>query len=235
MWVMKAGTLFLSDIDLPCNFSFRMQSLRKKTIMKASKLFFVSIIAATLITSCDWHTTRTVVGSGDVEYMEVQVPEFTGVTVTGTCNVEIRTGEVQSVELSAQSQILDVMTYEVNSGILEISFRPEYTVKTSKKISAYIVVPSFDFAGITGAGDFEISGAAQPALSIYITGTGNVDAFDMEVDDCDIRIEGSGNCEINVNDNLDVQVSGVGNIFYMGHPVITQNISGVGNVTAVSN
>ena len=225
----------MSGIDLSCNFSFRMQSLWKKNIMKAFKVFFLSIIAATLITSCDWHTTRTVVGSGDVEYMEVQVPEFTGVTVTGTCKVEIRIGEVQRVELGAQSQILDVMTYEVNSGILEISFKPEYTVKTSKEISADIVVPLFDFAGITGAGDFEISGAAQPALSIYITGTGDVDAFDMEVDDCDIRIEGAGNCEVNVNNNLDIQVSGVGNIFYMGNPVVTQDISGVGNVTAISN
>jgi hypothetical protein len=127
------------------------------------------------------------------------------------------------------------MTYEVKGGILHIGFKPDYNVNTSEEISADIVVPSFDFAGITGAGDFDISGAAQPALTIYITGTGDISAFDMEVDDCDIRIEGAGNCEVNVNDNLDIQISGVGNVLYMGSPLITQEISGVGNVTGIGD
>ena len=203
--------------------------------MKAFSILSVLFVAAILFTSCDWHPTHTVIGSGDVESMEVQVADFSGVSVTGTCNVEIRIGETQSVELSAQSQILDVMTYEVKGGILHIGFMPETNVNTSEEISADIVVPSFDFAGITGAGDFDISGAAQPALTIYITGTGDISAFDMEVDDCDIRIEGAGNCEVNVNDNLDIQISGVGNVLYMGTPLITQGISGVGNVTSIGN
>ena len=203
--------------------------------MKAIRILSVSILAALLFTSCDWHTTHTVVGSGDIESMEVEVPGFSGVSITGTCNVEVRIGESQSVELSAQSQILDVMTYEVRGDILHIGFKPDYNVNTSKEISADIVVPTFDFVSITGAGDFDISGAAQPSLDIYITGSGNVDAFDMEVDDCNIIIEGAGNCEVNVNNNLDVQISGVGNVLYMGSPTITMDVSGVGDVTGISD
>jgi hypothetical protein len=123
----------------------------------------------------------------------------------------------------------------VKNGILNIGFRPEYTIHTDKEISADIVVPSLNFVGITGAGDYKILGEKQPALDIYITGTGNIHAFDMEVDDCTIRITGTGDCEVNVNRSLDVQISGVGNIFYMGHPTLTSDISGVGNVTGVSN
>jgi len=61
-----------------------------------------------------------------------------------------------------------------------------------------------------------------------------VNAFDMEVKDCTIRISGVGNCEVNVSDNLDVIVSGVGNVSYMGQPALISDISGVGNVNPVS-
>jgi hypothetical protein len=203
--------------------------------MKTIKIISVFLVAILLSTSCDWHSSRTVVGSGDLESMEVAVPAFSGVSVTGTCNVEILIGEPLRVELGAQQQILDVMTCEVKNGILNIGFRPEYTIHTDKEISADIVVPSLNFVGITGAGDYEILGEKQPALDIYITGTGNIHAFGMEVDDCTIRITGTGDCEVNVNRSLDVQISGVGNIFYMGHPTLTSDISGVGNVTGVSN
>jgi len=211
-----------------------MLSLRKNEIMKPTGIITVTLLSTILITSCHWHTPHTVIGSGSVETMEVMVADFTGVSVTGTCDVEIEIGESRSVELSAQSQILDVMTYEVRSGILHIGFRPEYNINTSKDISAQIVIPELDFVAITGAGSFEISGEEQDFLDIYITGTGDVNALDMEVDECNIRIEGAGDCEVNVTESLDVQISGVGNVTYRGQPVLTYDISGVGNVTAIS-
>ncbi len=202
--------------------------------MKTISTIVLIILSALFITSCDWNH-QTAVGSGDVETMEVRVSEFTGVTITGTYDVEILIGESQRVELNAQPQILDVMTYEVRNGILNLGFRPDVNVKTEKEISARIVVSAFDYVGITGAGDFQISGEHQPALDIYITGTGNVEALDMEVENCTIRVSGAGNCEVNVTRSLDVQVSGVGNIFYMGTPSISSDISGVGNLISVND
>jgi hypothetical protein len=203
--------------------------------MKAIRTAALSATALLLATSCIWQPGDTVIGSGEVETMEVAVSEFSGVSVTGSCDVDIRTGESQKVELSAQQQVLDVMTCEVRSGILQIGFRPGFDVHTEKEISADIVVPALDYAGVTGAADFSISGAGQPALDICIEGTGDVSAFDMEVDDCTIRISGAGNCEVRVNRSLYVQISGVGNIYYTGSPALSSDISGVGNVIAVNN
>ena len=201
--------------------------------MKTIKILSLSIILVLCITSCDWNDTNHVIGSGDVETMEVSLANFTGVSVTGTCDVDIQIGDLQSVELSAQSQILDVMTYEVKDGILHIGFKHGITVKRSKEISAEIIIPALSYIAVTGAGDFKLDGERQEFLDIYITGTGDVNAFDMEVDDCMVSISGAGMCELNVIESLDVQISGVGNIFYTGHPSLTSDISGVGNVTAV--
>ncbi len=101
--------------------------------MKAIRSIFILMSTALLITSCDMHPNRTIIGTGDVETMEVDVPAFTGVSVTGTCDVEIRTGETQMVELSAQQEVLDVMTYQVRGGILHIGFKPDYNVNTEER------------------------------------------------------------------------------------------------------
>jgi len=201
--------------------------------MKNIKHLAIALLVGFLITGCDSNGNQTVNGSGPVESMEVDLPAFDGVNVIGTCNVDIQIGEPQSVVFYAQSEVLDVMTYKVSDGMLQISFKPDFTVNTSEEIRAEITIPSVSFAGITGAADFGFSGEQQDALDIYITGAGNVEAFDMAVKDCNIRISGTGNCEVNVITSLAVVGSGVGNIWYMGSPTLTTDISGVGEVTAV--
>ena len=207
---------------------------KAKSNMKNIRIIALTIVSGFLLTSCDWHTNQTIVGTGDVMSMEVETPDFEGVSVTGTCNVDIVIGETKSVELHAQQEILEVMSYEVKNRILYIGFKPDYTVNTSKEISASIVIPTVSHVSVTGAADFTLQGAKQEVLDIHITGTGNVSAFDLEVNDCTIRISGAGNCEVNVAETLDVLISGVGNVFYMGQPTLTSDISGVGNISPVA-
>jgi hypothetical protein len=201
--------------------------------MKNLRNIAIALVAGLMLTACD-DQNQTVNGTGDVVSMEVTLPAFEGVSVTGSCDVEIVIGETQAVEFYAQSEILDVMMYEVINGMLQIGFKPEYNVNTSKEIRAEIVIPSLSYIGVTGEGDFELEGAQQELLDIYITGAANVEAFDMEVKACNIRISGVGDCKVHVAYALDVNISGVGNIHYLGDPDVTLNISGVGNVTAVT-
>lgn len=199
--------------------------------MKNLKNIALALLTGVVLAGCDSIGNQTINGTGDVESMELELQAFEGVNVTGTCNVEIQIGEPQSVEFYAQSEVLDVMSYEVSDGILQIGFKPDYTVNTSEEIRAEITIPSVYFAGITGAADFELSGAKQDVLDIYISGTGNVDAFDMVVDDCNIQISGAGSCEVHVIENLDIVISGVGNIRYRGNPTVTTDVSGVGDIS----
>ncbi len=198
------------------------------------KYISVALISGLLLTGCDWNNMQTVNGTGDVESMTVEVGAFHGVSVTGTCNVEIVIGDTQSLEFYAQSEILDVLRYEVINGMLHIGFKPDYNVNTSKEIRAEIMIPSLNFIGVTGEGNFDLEGAQQELLDIHISGAGDVEAFDLEVKACNIRISGVGDCELNVVNTLDVNISGVGNVRYMGDPEVSTDVSGVGNVTAVS-
>ena len=200
--------------------------------MKLNSVLPIIFLSATLFSSCDWHTTRTVIGSGDIETKEIAASDFTGINVTGTCNVDFIIADTFSVKLHAQQEILDVMTCRVVSGILQIGFDPDFNINTDAEISASIMAPSLNFIGVSGAGNYTLSGSKQARLDIQISGTCDVQAFDMEVDDCRIGISGTGNCEVNVIQSLQVNISGVGNVFYLGNPEITQEISGVGNIIA---
>jgi hypothetical protein len=198
--------------------------------MKNISLIAIALLTAFIITGCDKTVNQTIIGTGNVESMEVDLPAFEGVNVTGTCNVDIQIGEPQTVEFYAQSEILDVLTYKVSDGILQIGFKPDYTVNTSEEIRVEITIPSVWFAGITGAAEFELSGEQQFELDIYITGTGNVDAYELVVDDCYIQISGAGNCKVHAINKLDVVISGVGNVWYRGDPTVTTDVSGIGNI-----
>jgi len=202
--------------------------------MKTFRHALLFALTTLTVTGCYWHNTQTVIGSGPLETMDVRTGDFTGVTVTGQCNVTIGNGDESAVSVSAESQILDVMTFEVRGGVLEIGFRNGMNVKPGKEISADIVVPSLDYIGITGAGNFDVSGDPQPFLAIDITGSGDVDAMALEVRDCRISITGAGNCRVNATRNLEVVISGVGNVSYSGDPDVDMDVSGVGNVNRLA-
>lgn len=187
-------------------------------------------LSVMILSACEGVFNKTVHGSGDILSMEVEVPGFDGISITGTCNVNVQIGASQSVEFFAQSEILDVLSYEVEDGILEIGIKNGYSVSTSKEIRAEITIPGLQFLGVTGAGDYTLTGALQDRLDIYVTGVGDVDAYDMPVNTCNIRISGTGTCKVHVIEELDVVISGVGNIWYRGNPDINSDISGVGNL-----
>jgi hypothetical protein len=89
-----------------------------------------------------------------------------------------------------------------------------------------------NFIGVSGAGNYTLSGSSQELLNIQISGTCDVDAFDMELERCHITINGTGNCRVHVRETLDVDISGVGNVVYRGSPDVNQEISGVGSVVS---
>jgi hypothetical protein len=218
-----------------CNFLLIHLSLKIKKAMKNSIQTAIIVLAGFALISCESIGNKTITGTGPLESMEVELPAFQGVSVTGICNVIVQIGETQSVVFHAQSEILDVLDYAVDDQTLEIGIQKGYSINTIADIRAEITIPGLEFIGVTGAGDFELSGTVQDRLDILITGLGNVEAYDMPVNTCNIRISGTSNCRVHVNEVLDVVISGVGNISYRGNPSVNSDISGVGNVSPDEN
>ncbi len=82
---------------------------------------------------------------------------------------------------------------------------------------------------LTGSGRIELYGVANEN-DISLSGSGEILAYEMPVRKCDVRISGSGYCELHVEKRLDVTITGSGNVYYIGDCDVHPYISGSGDV-----
>ena len=82
---------------------------------------------------------------------------------------------------------------------------------------------------IAGVGNAQLMGSSD-TLEIVSSGAGNIMAFDLITEVCEIQLSGAGNVEVTALSELDVDISGAGNVSYKGNPVIDVNITGTGNL-----
>lgn len=82
---------------------------------------------------------------------------------------------------------------------------------------------------ISGSGDVDLRGSSDK-LELKVSGSGNIDAEELRSNYASITVSGSGNCEINVAEELEVRISGSGDVVYSGKPRVDTRISGSGSL-----
>jgi len=82
---------------------------------------------------------------------------------------------------------------------------------------------------IFGNGNVTISGKTIDS-SIDIDGRGDINYFNLDSKNSNIKITGAGNCEVTATDMLDIKISGSGNLCFKGNPEITTKVTGSGKV-----
>ena len=83
---------------------------------------------------------------------------------------------------------------------------------------------------LSGVGNIEIGGKAVSS-TMEMSGTGNIDAFDLLADSVRCETSGVGNINCFANVELNANVSGVGGIRYKGTPKnLRKSVSGIGKV-----
>lgn len=82
---------------------------------------------------------------------------------------------------------------------------------------------------VSGMGVINLAGFAFHSF-IDLSGSGEVKAFDLTAITCEIKIDGSGECEVTVNRSLDVDMCGNGKVCYKGRPWVRTNTWGSSQV-----
>ncbi|MEM6967518.1 MAG: head GIN domain-containing protein [Bacteroidota bacterium] len=86
---------------------------------------------------------------------------------------------------------------------------------------------------ISGSGKITVDGIAQQ-LDAKINGSGDLEAFGLESLIGDVRISGSGDAEVTVQDDLEVKITGSGDVYYRGNPIINVKITGTGELISAN-
>lgn len=223
--------------------------------MKTKIIFMWSLVL--LLFSCSSDTTviipdipndDCVLGFGPVVSESRNQIAFHSIDNTIYADVFITQGTQEDIVIDAQQNILDLIRTNVIDNELEITV--EQCVEISQSVKIYITIPAirtltltgvgsmvgqnaFDVMDLnivlTGVGEFRLSGMTTN-LDIDLVGVGDVEAFGLESEDCDVTISGVGDAEVWASNTLDVTISGTGSVFYKGMPTINSVITGTGEV-----
>jgi hypothetical protein len=204
--------------------------------MKILPIFIIISTMMLIFLACDSdenvtdNNKTTVVGTGEVVSKIVDLAAFHSITNVAIANITVTKGTPQQVILKAQQNILDVMTYQVENGVLTLGFQENISIFSDKTIDAEITITDINRVTSIGAGNFELSGAKQGALNVDIIGAASVRAYNLEVDTCQVSIAGAGSVFVRVNNLLEVVISGTGSVFFRGNPTINSTITGTGSI-----
>jgi len=224
--------------------------------MKTPK-FILSLVILTLSCSSDVNIdfpnnfplgNNCLSGQGSIASETRILGEFHSIVSTIFADILISQGPEEDVIVEAQQNILNELKTEVVNGELRLTLNRCINIHQALKV--YITIPeirslalkgvgdiiaqnNFNLTNLnltlTGVGNFILQGTST-TLNIISTGVGNVNAFALNSDVCDVKITGVGNIEVFVNDELNVTTSGSGSVFYKGNPSITSIITGTGGV-----
>ncbi len=188
-------------------------------------------------------------GSGSFKTEARPVAEFSAIRLSdvGARVVIERTG-IESLEVTADDNLVSLFTSEVKDGTLYLSVAKDRSISGKRPVYK-VTVSDLRQLGVSGSGTVEATGLDGESLSMSVAGSGDIVAAGR-VDDLTISISGSGSCNaadlkaqrakvavrgsgdltVNAADELEAIVSGSGSIWYVGSPKITPSISGSGSI-----
>jgi hypothetical protein len=170
--------------------------------------------------------------------LKIRTPNFVSIRPRKDIEVYVYGPYVEKIHLSGSGLIYsdsinaDNLSLSVSgSGKVETAFfgkNLDISISGSGEIDLYAEC-DYNEIKISGTGKVFLEGYAD--RSYYaISGSGKFYGYDFPVNECEVKISGSGDLYLNVAEQLTATISGSGNIHYIGNPQISTNISGSGKL-----
>jgi hypothetical protein len=205
-------------------------------------------VAVALLIQHDTAQKGPVTGSGSSVTEYRTLPGFTAVEVLGTNAVVIHVGRPQIVAVSADDNLVSLVSTAVHAGRLVIDEPANFTTQTPMNVE--ITVPSLTAVVAAGDGQVVIDGVRSKTLTVDLSGTGNVsgsgsvkrltttlsgtgniDLSRLSSWDVFATLGGTGRIAVNAVHALHARVPGTGAIHYVGNPaVVDEHVTGTGVV-----
>ena len=196
-------------------------------------------------------SSNLIQGSGNVITDKRKLSSFSKLSISTVVDVEYFTSENYRLELTADDNIVPIISSSIEGDTLSIDARQSYS--TQNKLRAKIYGPStlggvetdgssdVNMQGIAsnlleidldGSSDFTVQGKVQN-LHIKTSGRSDINAKKLLATNVTINADGHTDAIVTANKNLNVVLDGISDITYYGHPdSITKTIDGIGNVIA---
>ena len=178
------------------------------------------------------------------------VQGFTAVSVSGGGNLIIEQTGVESLEITAEDNILPIIQSEVTDGRLDLRPAPGTSFNTSVRVQYRLTVRDLTEIDASGVSQVEASGLDTKVLitrlsgvssltatgvasdhELDISGVSRCDAPELQSRDVTAVLSGASSALVRVSDTLTVTASGASSLQYLGDPVVESSISGGSSVS----
>ena len=108
------------------------------------KIFFLSVIAIIILSSCSYIGGKRVSGNGNIVTREHTVGSFHNVDVSGALSVYVKMDSAQQpVKVETDENLQELIEITESNGTLYISPRDNFNLNPSRKVKVYVSAPRF--------------------------------------------------------------------------------------------
>jgi len=202
----------------------------EKTRFKLRKVATIVVCLAVTVMFASCEREKTVKGSGNIVSQERAASGFSGIAIDGVADVNVHIDEDYKVVVTTDDNLQNVVLTEVKNNVLHINEKPKTSFNTATKVIVDVYLPELKNIDLKGVGTVILSDGNASDFKISLSGVGNIDAQNYQVEHIIITHSGVGEAKIWATNSLKGSLSGVGKIFYKGNPTIEVNVSGVGKI-----
>ncbi|RLD35388.1 MAG: hypothetical protein DRI88_02095 [Bacteroidetes bacterium] len=165
----------------------------------------LTLVLSVIITALAWNLEAQVT-------QQRQLGEFTGIDQETFADIYISPGDITTVTVKADEDVIDRLITKVEDGVLKISSKGNF--RMVKVFEVHITMSRIDLIKNSGSGDIKCTGGLPGKdVEININGSGDLDA-DLQVINLELKINGSGDVNLSgVKGDLQVIASGSGDLF----------------------
>ena len=178
-------------------------------------------------------------GSGVIKEESRQVANFSRLAVALPVTVTLSQGTTESLSISADDNLLPLMTTRISGDELIIEGDKSRGFSTKKEIKVRLTVKSLNAINIKGSGDVIGDRLKSDKFDIAIAGSGDVKFNSVHADQFRIDIKGSGDVKIDTLEGklVSANIHGSGDIRLPAVQAtqVSISIKGSGDVSAAGN
>lgn len=203
--------------------SKRRQDMQRNRILFTILLLFASLVifgclAANQITALG---PAMIQGNGNIVKEGRPVRTFNRIALAGSGEVILSQGEIESLTLEADDNLMEYIKAEVQNGTLILGLKDEArykNIRPSQRIKFTVVAEDINGLNISGSGDMTSGAIETNSLDINISGSGDMEIESLLAERLNINVGGSGDVYIQHIEGGTVQVgiSGSGKIELAG-------------------
>lgn len=161
-------------------------------MFKFKTLSLFALLAFTF-TSCDLDDINDLCekGEGETVSRTLELESFHSIVVDVSADVFLQQGDVQSITVEGQENIIDLLELDVRNETWEIDFNKN-CVRQDQDLKIFITIPDIQRLEIDGSGNLTGENLfVLDNLNLLIDGSGDLDVA-VEAEEVTARIEGSG-------------------------------------------